>query len=148
MLTASCIDDDLQDLSCDAQSFSQVPGTWGSPKFISSASSCYQDECVAMNFELNSDLSYSLAYTITNSQTDSVLRTKVDQGTFEFECLQAGKLSGRYSSVSYVEGLLTLNSDSLERVEWALSANGIEGLIIQPEYLGFTHDAYVMLARQ
>jgi len=47
--------------------------------------------------------------------------------------------------LSYQNGIIILNSNTLEPKEWELNMNGAEGLIIKPEQLEFEHDAYIIL---
>lgn len=118
---------------------------WENPTFIASGSNCYLDECLAMRFELNGDNTYFLSYMVTDSSSDSIIREYNDRGTFRFNCIKAGGLSGRYSFIHFFRGQLIMNSDSLFQTEWTIEHNGLEGLIIDEEYLGFSHRAYIML---
>ncbi|MBC6995713.1 hypothetical protein QWY85_18145 [Neolewinella lacunae] len=141
-------DDDQPGSGCAEEDRSVIIGKWGSPEFITTNTNCYQNQCLELSFELKADFTYHLVYTTYESPSNAVLREVNDQGEFTFNCSQSGNLSGRYSALTFVKGQLTMNSDSLSPREWELEWNGIQGLIIQPEYLGFDHDAFVKLWRQ
>ena len=136
-------DDDQNNLVCGDNGNEFIVGIWKNPKFISTSTNCYLNECIDLNLEFNSDSTYLLVYTIYDSQSNSIVRELNDQGNFYFNCEERGNLSGRFSALTYTKGKLTFNSDSIPQTEWNLERNGVEGLIIQPEYLGFTHNAYI-----
>jgi hypothetical protein len=146
ILVFGCSSDDEQlNISCDENDHEIFVNNWSDPEFIASGDSCYLDECIQIDFQLNADSTYGLRYTIYDTQTNQVLRTLDDQGNYLLSCVEKGRLSGRYSALQYVKSELELRSDSLTPVQWNLEYNGIEGLIIKQEYLGFTHSAYLML---
>ncbi|GAB5553387.1 MAG: hypothetical protein Sapg2KO_29780 [Saprospiraceae bacterium] len=138
----SCSPDDQNlNLKCDQ---GRLIKTWSNPEFIA-AGKCYLEECLECSFKLNADSSYQLEYAIIDTSMNLTLREFKDSGNFIFDCLESGSLSGKLSALSYTKGDLILKSDSLPQVTWEIEWNSVEGLIIQPEYLGFTHNRYIML---
>lgn len=139
--------DDQAERSCDDTDSENIIAHWGNPRFITNASNCFQEECLDLSFELHADASYRLHYSIYDPQSNTLIRTQQEQGDFVFNCGEVGRLGGRYSFLRYMKGQLVLQPDSLPPREWNVEWNGLEGLIIYPEYLGFTHKAYVKLER-
>lgn len=139
--------DESGQLGCDPIDKDNIIGIWSEPMFVLNSSNCYAEECLEIEFSLNTDSTYQLIYQVSDLATDTIRRSVDDQGTFSFSCLESGNLVGRFSSLRYVRGAIVLNSDSLEQMKWNLEWSGVEGLIIQPEYLGFTHDIYVKLRK-
>jgi hypothetical protein len=145
IIAFSCKSDEVQNKECSFEDYEKIVGVWGNPRFISNSSNCYLNECIEMNFELGFDFSYNLSYTIYDEPSNDILRELNDQGTFEYQCLEKGQLTGKHSSLTYQNGIIILNSNTLTSREWELDMNGVEGMIIQPEYLDFEHDAYITL---
>lgn len=137
--------DEQRDLECEENDFEVFIGMWSNPRFISSGNNCYLDECIEINLALNADFTYRLWYKVYEMQTSLILREINDQGNYILNCLEKGNLGGRLSALQYIKSELILNSDSLSQSQWILEWNGVEGFILQEEYLGFTHNAYIRL---
>lgn len=140
-----CKNDGSTELDCDTIDEARIIGVWSEPEFIVNSGNCYKEECLDIEFILNADATYQLHYQVSDLSTDTIQRKVEDQGIFSFTCQEAGNLAGRFSALRYVKGEIILDSDSLEQMTWKLEWNGIEGLIILPEYLGFSHNVSVNL---
>jgi len=120
---------------------------WTNPIFASNSTNCFQGECLEITFSLNADSTYTLDYTVTDSQTDSLLKEKHDSGVYLFDCSRAGPLSGRYAFLSFVEGVLELKPDSIVPLEWEIHQNPINGLCLNPGYLQLHYTNKIQLYR-
>jgi len=145
IILCGCKNENNDNLECNATDRNMIFGIWSNPEFASNSSNCFSDECLEISFKLNTDYTYQLEYHVYVSATDSILRAVDDQGVFEFNCVEAGQHVGSFSSLRFVAGDLILNSEDLPQAVWDLTWSGVEGLIISPEYLGFSHDVYIKL---
>lgn len=136
LLANSCKEDDQYE-ACQTADTKSIIGSWGEPMFMSNYDSCTESRCIGIRFDINADLGYSLNYAITDEASGDTLVRVEDEGSYVLDCEDSGFLSGRYSSVKFMEGALMLNSDFFPAKSISVRVSGVLGLILDPNDLNF-----------
>lgn len=129
---------------CQLEDIDQLFRKWGSGRFISNGSNC-DGICVDVELTFNSDSTYILDYIVLSSDSSVVNFQLYDTGNFESKCIEARTSSSPWGDYRRINWEIKFDSDSIQFNEWDLEYNGIEGLIIKPEFLQLNVAPYLML---
>lgn len=100
--------------------------------FMTTLDSCAENKCIGIHFDIGADLRYQLSYSVFDESSGDLLVEFEDEGSYVLDCEDSGFLSGRYSSLKYMEGMLILNSDFFSSKTIQVEVNGVQGLTLDP----------------